>query len=123
MSADAALVAPLRELQEPELRRSIVELGMVKGVSVGADGIAHVGVYLTVAGCPMRETITTRVTAAVEQVAGVRGVRVELDVTGAKAEPLVYGARSHEFQLYWATRNYDASIVSTANTFYRAVTP
>jgi ATP-binding protein involved in chromosome partitioning len=53
---------------------------MVKGVTVSADGIAHVGVYLTVSGCPMRETITSRVTTAVERVPGIRGVQVELDV-------------------------------------------
>ena len=36
--------------------------------------------YLTVAGCPMRETITTRVTDAVSRVPGISAVRVELDV-------------------------------------------
>jgi len=76
---DAVHVA-LAGVDDPEIHKPITELGMVKGVTVDADGIAFVGVYLTVAGCPMRETITSRVTAAVEQVAGVRGVRVELDV-------------------------------------------
>jgi ATP-binding protein involved in chromosome partitioning len=75
-----AVHAALAGVDDPEIHKPITELGMVKGVSVGADGIAHVAVYLTVAGCPMRETITSRVTAAVEQVPGVRGVRVELDV-------------------------------------------
>ncbi|MGH7746420.1 MAG: Mrp/NBP35 family ATP-binding protein, partial [Candidatus Dormibacteria bacterium] len=58
----------------------ITELGMVKGVAVSPEGLAHVGVYLTVAGCPMRDTITKRVTAAVTAVAGITGVEVELDV-------------------------------------------
>src|SRR5204863_8052599 len=44
------------------------------------DGVAAVGVYLTVAGCPMRDTITSRVTNAVTEVPGIREVRVELDV-------------------------------------------
>jgi ATP-binding protein involved in chromosome partitioning len=77
---EEAVHAALAGVDDPEIHKPITELGMVKGVSVGADGIAHVAVYLTVAGCPMRETITSRVTAAVEQVPGVRGVRVELDV-------------------------------------------
>jgi ATP-binding protein involved in chromosome partitioning len=77
---EEAVHAALAGVDDPEIHKPITELGMVKGVSVGADGIAHVAVYLTVAGCPMRETITSRVTGAVEQVPGVRGVRVELDV-------------------------------------------
>src|SRR5690242_6541598 len=79
-TVEEAVHAALAGVDDPEIHKPITELGMVKGVTVDAGGIAHVGVYLTVAGCPMRETITSRVTAAVEQVAGVRGVRVELDV-------------------------------------------
>jgi ATP-binding protein involved in chromosome partitioning len=79
-TVEEAVHAALAGVDDPEIHKPITELGMVKGVTVGADGIANVGVYLTVAGCPMRETITTRVTAAVEQVPGIRGVRVELDV-------------------------------------------
>jgi ATP-binding protein involved in chromosome partitioning len=79
-TVEEAVHAALAGVDDPEIHKPITELGMVKGVTVGPDGIAHVGVFLTVAGCPMRETITTRVTAAVEQVPGIRGVRVELDV-------------------------------------------
>src|SRR5690242_10538647 len=79
-TVEEAVHAALAGVDDPEIHKPITELGMVKGVTVDASGIAHVGVYLTVAGCPMRETITSRVTAAVEQVAGVTGVRVELDV-------------------------------------------
>jgi ATP-binding protein involved in chromosome partitioning len=79
-TVEEAVHAALAGVDDPEIHKPITELGMVKGVSVGADGIAHVAVYLTVAGCPMRETITSRVTGAVEQVPGVRGERVELDV-------------------------------------------
>ena len=79
-TVEEAVHTALAGVDDPEIHKPITELGMVKGVTVDADGIAFVGVYLTVAGCPMRETITSRVTAAVEQVPGVRGVRVELDV-------------------------------------------
>src|SRR2546430_12252458 len=51
-------------VQDPEIHRPITELGMVKNVSVGADGAVLVEVYLTVAGCPLRDTITRDVTAA-----------------------------------------------------------
>ncbi len=79
-TVEEAVHAALADVDDPEIHKPITELGMVKGVTVGPDGLAHVGVYLTVAGCPMRETITTRVTAAVEKVPGISGVRVELDV-------------------------------------------
>ena len=59
---EQAVHAALRQVEDPEIHKPITDLGMVKGVAVAPDGTAHVGVYLTVAGCPMRETITRRVT-------------------------------------------------------------
>jgi ATP-binding protein involved in chromosome partitioning len=79
-TVEEAVHAALADVDDPEIHKPITELGMVKGVTVTPDGVAHVGVYLTVAGCPMRETINSRVTAAVEKVPGISGVRVELDV-------------------------------------------
>ncbi|MGH3191686.1 MAG: Mrp/NBP35 family ATP-binding protein [Streptosporangiaceae bacterium] len=67
-------------VQDPEIHRPITELGMVKDIRVAADGAVRVQVWLTVAGCPLRDTITREVTAAVAKVAGVSEVRVELDV-------------------------------------------
>ncbi len=67
-------------VDDPEIHRPITELGMVKDVTVGPDGTVDVAVWLTVAGCPMRDTITSRVTEAVSAVSGVRTVHVELDV-------------------------------------------
>src|SRR5215470_14599028 len=74
------VTSALAGVKDPEIGRPITELGMVKSVSVGTDGLVEVGVYLTVAGCPMRDTITSRVTDAVTALPGVSGVRVELDV-------------------------------------------
>nr|BFE55170.1 hypothetical protein GCM10017745_85970 [Saccharothrix mutabilis subsp. capreolus] len=69
----------LAGVQDPEIRRPITELGMVKSVTI-TDGVVDVAVYLTVAGCPLRDKITADVTAAVSALEGVRQVRVELDV-------------------------------------------
>jgi ATP-binding protein involved in chromosome partitioning len=74
------VTAALAGVRDPEIRRPITELGMVKGVDVSPAGAVTVGVYLTVAGCPMKDTITRDVTAAVAPLPGVTGVRVELDV-------------------------------------------
>jgi ATP-binding protein involved in chromosome partitioning len=72
--------AALTSVHDPEIRKPITELGMVKDVSVTSSGDVTVAVWLTVAGCPLRDKITRDVTAAVAAVAGVRDVRVELDV-------------------------------------------
>ena len=65
---------------DPEIHRPITELGMVKDIHIGADGAVRVQVWLTVAGCPMRDTITREVTAATGKLPGVTSVRVDLDV-------------------------------------------
>ncbi|MFP5333698.1 MAG: Mrp/NBP35 family ATP-binding protein [Actinomycetes bacterium] len=70
----------LTRVNDPEIRRPITDLDMVKSVEVAGDGSVDVTVYLTVAGCPMRDTITRDVTAEVSAVPGVTGVRVTLDV-------------------------------------------
>jgi ATP-binding protein involved in chromosome partitioning len=70
----------LSGVNDPEIHRPITELGMVKDVQVGADGTVRVDIWLTVAGCPLRDTINREVTGAVSRLPGVRQVRVELDV-------------------------------------------
>ncbi|MBW0101701.1 Mrp/NBP35 family ATP-binding protein [Pseudonocardia sp. KRD291] len=77
---DEAVRAALGKVEDPEIHKPITELGMVKSVAVSAAGLAQIGVYLTVAGCPMKDTITKRVTAAVMDVPGITNVEVELDV-------------------------------------------
>ena len=78
--SDEAVRAALATVEDPEIHKPITELGMVKGVTIAPDGTVAVAVWLTVAGCPMRETITNRVRTAVSEVPGVRAVEVELDV-------------------------------------------
>jgi ATP-binding protein involved in chromosome partitioning len=78
------VTAALAGVRDPEIRRPITELGMVKDVEVSPTGEVVVGVYLTVAGCPLRDTITRDVTAAVSPLEGVTGVRVDLDVMSAE---------------------------------------
>jgi ATP-binding protein involved in chromosome partitioning len=70
----------LAGVNDPEIHRPITELGMVKDIDVAADGSVRVDVWLTVAGCPLRDTITREVTTAVSKLDGVSRVRVELDV-------------------------------------------
>ncbi len=76
----AQVRAALARVQDPEIRRPITDLGMVKDVTVAEDGTVDVAIYLTVAACPLRDKITADTTAAVRTVPGVREVRVTLDV-------------------------------------------
>jgi ATP-binding protein involved in chromosome partitioning len=78
-SADQVAQA-LSTVNDPEIHRPITDLGMVKSIEVTPGGVVHVGVFLTVSGCPLRDTITREVTAAVSKLSGVTAVRVELDV-------------------------------------------
>lgn len=75
-----AVNAALATVNDPEIHRPITDLGMVKSVDIGSGGDVTVEVYLTVAGCPMRDRITRDVTEAVAAVPGTQNVRVELDV-------------------------------------------
>jgi ATP-binding protein involved in chromosome partitioning len=70
----------LAGVKDPEIGRPITELDMVKSVDISPDGTVKVDVYLTVAGCPMRDTITRTVTEAVQALPGVQRVVVGLDV-------------------------------------------
>ncbi|GAA1035395.1 MULTISPECIES: Mrp/NBP35 family ATP-binding protein [Amycolatopsis] len=70
----------LKDVYDPEIKKPITDLGMVKDVAVGDDGVVDVGIYLTVAGCPLKATLTADTKKAVSKLPGVADVRVELDV-------------------------------------------
>ncbi|HEX7188975.1 MAG TPA: Mrp/NBP35 family ATP-binding protein [Actinomycetes bacterium] len=78
-----AVQAALATVDDPEIHKPITDLGMVKSIDIDSSGGVAVAIFLTVAGCPMKDTITSRVTAAVQGVDGVTGVRVDLDVMSA----------------------------------------
>lgn len=79
-----AINAALATVNDPEIRRPITDIGMVDGVEVSETGAVAVKVLLTVAGCPMKDRLTTDVTAAVSGVPGVTSVSVELAVMTAE---------------------------------------
>ena len=75
--------AALATVNDPEIKRPITDLDMVESIDVDGTGLVTVTVLLTVAGCPMKDTITREVTAAVARVEGVTGVEVKLGVMSA----------------------------------------
>lgn len=70
----------LTKVIDPELRRPITELNMVKNVTVAEGGAVHVEIYLTTGSCPKKSEIIERVQTAVSDVPGTGAVTVELDV-------------------------------------------
>src|SRR6476659_3697756 len=77
---ESAVRGALAKVIDPELRRPITELGMVKNVTVDADGDVHVEVYLTTSACPKKTEISERVSQVVADVPGTGAVKVSLDV-------------------------------------------
>jgi ATP-binding protein involved in chromosome partitioning len=77
-SRDEILKA-LETVIDPELRRSIVELEMVRSIDA-ADGLVRVTVSLTTPGCPIRSHFETAVRQAVGALEGVQRVEVGFDV-------------------------------------------
>ena len=60
---ETAVIEALRPVQDPELHRSIVDLGMVRDVVVDGTKVA-LTVVLTIPGCPLKGEITGRVNEA-----------------------------------------------------------
>ncbi|MBU2663030.1 Mrp/NBP35 family ATP-binding protein [Actinoplanes bogorensis] len=98
-----AIQAALATVDDPEIRRPITELGMVKGFTVAGESV-QVELLLTVAGCPLRDKLNNDITTALTSIPGISSVSVEFGVMdeeqrkalqttlrggGAAAEPVI----------------------------------
>jgi ATP-binding protein involved in chromosome partitioning len=121
-------------VQDPEIHRPITELGMVKNIDIAPDGAVLVEVWLTVSGCPLRDTIIREVTAAVTKLPGVASVRVELDVMseeqrralqthlrGGKAEPVIPFAQPSSLTRVYAVASGKGGVGKSSVTVNLAV--
>jgi ATP-binding protein involved in chromosome partitioning len=75
-----AIRAALAHVDDPEIGKPITELGMVETIAVDPSGAAALRILLTVVGCPMRERLTTDITAAVSAVEGITAVAIDFGV-------------------------------------------
>ena len=75
-----AILKALENVIDPELRRPVTELDMVRDVLVEDDGSVSVTIALTVVGCPLRDSFQEQVTKFVGAVPGVTRVRLGFDV-------------------------------------------
>ncbi len=76
---EAEVIEALRPVEDPELHRSIVDLGMLRSTTIDG-GHVEVGIDLTIAGCPLRNEIQNRVSGAVTALDGVNVVTIDFGV-------------------------------------------
>ncbi len=88
------VIEALRPVEDPELHRSIVDLGMVRDVEV-KGGVVNLTVVLTIAGCPLRNEIQNRVGTALRALDGVQDVALNFgvmtDEERAKVREMLHG--------------------------------
>lgn len=87
MSSVAKIRETLSRVEEPELRKDIVSLNMVKNISV-KDGNVSLIVELTTPACPLKDELRNRVVTAVKALEGVVSVGVEFTARVLQAKPV-----------------------------------
>lgn len=75
-----AVLAALGRVIDPEIRRPVTELDMIRGVDVQPGGAVCVDLQLTIVGCPAADTIERDVRVAAGSVDGVSSVTVDVSV-------------------------------------------
>ncbi len=89
------VIEALKGVKDPELGRSLVDLGMIRDVFID-QGRVKVVVALTIAGCPLKSQIREDVRAAVASLEGVESVEVELTAMTPEEREKIFGRRSQE---------------------------
>ncbi|MCX6835869.1 MAG: Mrp/NBP35 family ATP-binding protein [candidate division Zixibacteria bacterium] len=79
MLTEQTVMHVLSGIQDPELKKPLTELDMVRYVRID-DGRVEVGITLTVPGCPLKAKISEDVTSGVKLIEGVKSVNVQFDV-------------------------------------------
>ncbi len=79
MSEQSPIFEALSKVNDPELHRSITELGMVESIEQ-SGGTVNLRILLTISGCPMRDRLTADIEKAVLALAGVEKVVIDFGV-------------------------------------------
>ncbi len=80
MPSNAQVLKALEAVIDPEIRKNVVDLGMVRTIEIAEDGGVAVMISLTTPGCPIKDHFVDAVTEAVSALDGVESVRVAFDV-------------------------------------------
>jgi ATP-binding protein involved in chromosome partitioning len=106
----------LRNVLDPEIGKPIEDLGMLKDIEVGEDGAVRVHVLLTIAGCPLKDTINRDVTGAVQPLEGVTHVEVVLgEMTGDQRETMVHQLRGGQPQMPTFFTEGETEVIAVAS--------
>jgi len=79
MTSKDVVLEALSKVNDPELHRSITELGMVEDVTIDGSAL-KLKILLTISGCPMRDRLTKDISAAALTVTGITSVDIEFGV-------------------------------------------
>jgi Mrp family chromosome partitioning ATPase len=83
----------LRKVMDPELGRNIVDLGMVRDVTVSDEHEVNITLALTTVACPLKNRIVDDIKAAIHGLDGALVVNVKLAEMNAKEKDRLMGAR------------------------------
>lgn len=87
----------LKKVQDPELHKSLVELGMIKDVEINGDAV-RVTVALTFAGCPLKSKIRQDVEEALRSIQGVGHVEVVMTSMTSEERARLFGQAPTEME-------------------------
>lgn len=130
---ESAVRSALSRVEDPELNRSITDLGMVKSIDIDGSSVA-VEIYLTIAGCPMKTHLTESTREAALGVEGVEDVTVTTDVMsdeqrreirikvrGESAEPVIPFAQPDSTTRVYAVASGKGGVGKSSATVNLAV--
>lgn len=92
-SLEAQILEALRTVQDPDLKRDLVSLGMIQDLVVGSDGQVSFRVVLTTPACPMKELMEKECRQKVSAIPGVTSVQVKMDAQVRRAAGVASGAQ------------------------------
>ncbi|TSA83033.1 metal-sulfur cluster assembly factor [Deinococcus detaillensis] len=74
---EAQILESLKVVKDPEIPVNVVDLGLIYGVDINAEGVVDVTMTLTSVGCPVQDLIRSDAEMAVMRLDGVNRVNVD----------------------------------------------
>ncbi len=77
LPSEAQILESLKVVKDPEIPVNVVDLGLIYGVDINAEGVVDVTMTLTSVGCPVQDLIRSDAEMAVMRLDGVNRVNVD----------------------------------------------
>lgn len=104
----------LRQVKDPELGRSLVELGMVRDIVI-SDGCVEVTIALTVSGCPLRHAIQSDAQAAIANLPGVKEAVVHMTSMNQKEREALFGTKAEKEEVNVLSGENPPQVIAVAS--------